>query len=105
MYIFVYKYKYMKEDIYNYTNPDIVFKKAKKIFGKDVNIKLSTRKDKKYMILNPNNNKWVHFGQYPYEDYTKHKDEERRRRFINRNHKWANNDPYTPSFLSYYILW
>ena len=95
----------MKEDIYNYTNPDIVFKKAKKIFGKDVNIKLSTRKDKKYMILNPNNNKWVHFGQYPYEDYTKHKDKERRNKFRQRNSKWADADEYSPAFMAYYILW
>jgi hypothetical protein len=26
------------------------------------------------MILNPNTNKWVHFGQLGYQDFTKHND-------------------------------
>lgn len=92
------------EEIYQYSNPKIVFEKANRIFD-NVNIKISTRKNKKYMLFNPSNNKWVHFGQWGMEDYTKHKDEKRRKSFLIRNHKWANNDFYTPSFLSYYLLW
>jgi hypothetical protein len=36
------------------------------------------------MILNPNTNKWVHFGQIGFEDFTYHKDEERRLRYLKR---------------------
>lgn len=95
----------MKEDIDIYSNPNKVVRKAISIYGKDVLIDFSTRKNKKYMIYNPNNNKWVHFGQYGYEDYTKHKDKLRRERFLNRNHKWSNMDKYTPGYMSYYLLW
>jgi hypothetical protein len=95
----------MKNDIEIYSNPKQVFKMAKKYFGKNVDIDFSTRKNKKYMILNPDTNKWIHFGSYPYEDYTKHKDKERRERFKIRNRKWQNSPKYTPSYMSYYILW
>ena len=93
--------------IQEYSNPQIVFQKAKRMYGDDVEIKLSTRKDKKYMLLNPNNNKWIHFGTMkpPMEDYTKHKDKLRRDKFRIRNKKWANQDEYTPSFMSYWLLW
>ena len=33
----------------------------------------STRKNKKYMILN-DNNKYIHFGDSRYQDFTKHQD-------------------------------
>jgi len=95
----------MKEDIYKFSNPIDVYKNAIKRYGEDVNIKLSTRKDKKYMLLNPNTNTWVHFGQMGYEDYTLHRDKERRQRFLKRNAKWYDNDIYTPSYLSYVLLW
>ncbi len=93
--------------IEDYSNPQIVFQKAKKMYGDDVEIKLSTRKDKKYMLLNPNTSKWIHFGTMkpPMEDYTKHKDKLRRDKFRIRNAKWANQEKYTPGFLSYYLLW
>jgi len=92
-------------DIKKYSNPSKVFNLAKELYGKDVNIKLSNRKDKKYMIFDPDNNKWVHFGQMGYEDYTKHNDNVRRDNFLKRNKKWNNNDIYSPSFLSYNLLW
>jgi hypothetical protein len=93
--------------IQEYSNPQIVFQKAKRMYGDDVEIKLSTRKDKKYMLLNPNNNKWIHFGTMkpPMEDYTKHKDKLRRDKFRIRNKKWASQDEYTPGFMSYWLLW
>lgn len=95
----------MKEDIELYSNPKEVLKKAKKIYGNDVEIDYSTRKDKKYMIRNPNNNKWIHFGSFGMEDYTKHKDKKRREAFLARNHKWANMPMYSPAYASFYILW
>jgi hypothetical protein len=93
--------------IEDYSNPKIVFQKAKRIYGDDVEIKLSTRKDKKYMLLNPNNNKWIHFGTMkpPMEDFTKHKNLLRRDKFRSRNKKWASQDEYTPGFMSYYLTW
>ena len=94
----------MKEDIDLYSNPKIVYQKAKSIFGNNIDIKLSTRKDKKYMILN-DDNKWVHFGEMGYEDYTKHNDIERLINFKKRNSKWKNANKYSPAFLSYFLLW
>ena len=93
--------------IEDYTNPNKVFQNAKRIYGKDVKNKLSTRKDKKYMLLNPNNNKWVHFGTMkpPMEDYTKHQDNKRRQLFKIRHQKWAEQDLYSPGYLSYYLTW
>ena len=91
--------------IEDYTNPNKVFQNAKRIYGNNVQIKLSTRKDKKYVLLNPDTNTWVHFGQKGYQDYTKHQDNKRRQLFKIRNQKWAEHDLYTPGFLSYSLLW
>ena len=95
----------MKENIELYSNPKQVLKMAKEYFGKNVDIDYSTKKDKKYMILNPDNGKWIHFGQMGYEDYTKHKDKQRREDFRRRNSKWANAKQYTPAYMAYYLLW
>ena len=90
-------------NINKYSNPSIVMKKAKEL---NLNpIQLSSRKDKKYMVLNPKTNKMVHFGQMSYEDYTNHHDEKRRELFKKRNHKWATAEKYSPSWLSYNLLW
>jgi hypothetical protein len=96
------------DDIKQYSNPKVVFKNAKKYLGKDVNIQLSNKPVKKYMILNPNTNKWVYFGQNGFEDYTKHKDEKRRENYLKRTANirgnWKDN-PYSSNNLSRYILW
>lgn len=93
--------------IWNYSNPKIVLKKAKKYLGNDVKIYRSSRKDKKYMVIN-SDGKLVHFGQIGYSDLTKHKDEERRQRYLKRatNMKggWRENK-YSPNNLSINILW
>lgn len=88
----------------DYSNPELVYKKARKMFGPHVIIQPSTRKSKKYMLLKPNG-KWVHFGYYGMEDYTKHKNLMRREAFRTRNHQWAYNDPLSSSFLSFWLLW
>ena len=67
-------------------------------------VSLSTRKDKKYMVISPEGNK-VHFGQIGYEDFTKHKDPERRRLFRLRNAKWSTMPKYSAGWLSYHLLW
>jgi hypothetical protein len=78
------------KDIDLYSDPQLVLKKVHKIFGKDTDLYLSTRKNKKFMILNEEGNKFIHFGLYPYEDFTKTKDKTKRDAFKSRNHKWAN---------------
>lgn len=48
----------------------------------------------------------IHFGDNRYEDYTTHKDSERRDRYILRHRVTQDwNDPYKAGTLSYYILW
>lgn len=69
----------------------------------NLDVYVSTRKDKKYMVKI--GSKVIHFGQMNYEDYTKHKDEKRRDAFRSRNAKWAKSANDTASWLSYYLLW
>ena len=95
----------MMKNLNLYSDPKTVYKLAHYIYGPDVEIKESTRKDKKYMMKNPFTNRWVHFGQYGYEDYTRHKNLSRRLAFRTRNRSWANENPFSPAFLSYYLLW
>ena len=95
-----------ENEIYKYSNPGRVELNGLRILDSDFELRLSTHKDKKYMIKGDfTNDKWVHFGQWGMEDYTKHKDDERRERFRRRNSKWAISRPDTPSYLSYYLLW
>jgi hypothetical protein len=49
--------------------------------------------------------KWVHFGQMQYKDYTLTGDDEKRRLFRLRNHRWSANPKWSASWLAYYILW
>jgi hypothetical protein len=99
--------KYKKNLLYS--NPKKVYSNAKSYLGDDVNIEISTRKDKKYMIEKPDG-KWVHFGSFnpPMEDYTKHEDEYRRINYLVRSSNikgnWIN-DMYSPNNLSMRILW
>jgi hypothetical protein len=90
------------DKLLKFSNPAVVIAKGKKL-GLDVLI--SNRKDKKYAIRHPKTNKLINFGQMNYEDFTKHGDEKRRQLFISRNNKWKDAKPYTPAFLSYYLLW
>lgn len=85
----------------DYSNPHEVLEKG---FRMGYQIHISTRKNKKYQVLRPDG-KWTHFGLIPYEDYTLHHDEQRRNSFRNRNHRWADADPFSPAFLSYHLLW
>lgn len=64
----------------------------------------STRKGKKYMVEDPDG-KMIHFGAYGMSDFSKHKDEDRRRQFRQRNAKWADAPKWSPSWLSFHLLW
>ena len=50
--------------------------------------------------------KTVHFGAQGYSDYTKHRDNTRKQRYLNRHKKNENwNDPTSAGALSRFILW
>jgi len=95
-------------NIYMVSNPDIVSKNAKKYFGKDTEIFLSNRKNSKYAIYNPYKNKFIHFGNINYEDFTKHKNLDRRNSYLKRatnlKGNWRN-DIYSPNNLAINLLW
>ena len=94
--------------IEEFSNPKQVMKNAKKYLGKDVVLELSNKKDKKYMVYNPNTKKWVYFGQIGYEDFTKHKDPKRRENYLKRTANMKGNwkdDKYSPNNLSRNLLW
>jgi Family of unknown function (DUF5754) len=93
------------DNLLKYSNFKTVQKKANKLYNRDVF--LSTRKDKKYMIMD-DNNKWVHFGQLGYQDFTKHLDEQRKENYLKRATKikgnWKDNQ-FSPNNLSINLLW
>jgi len=95
-----------KNDIlFKFSDPNIVQQKAYQFLGKEAIIYKSTHKNKKYMIFNKENNKFIHFGELGFEDYTKHNDLNRLNNFKLRNNKWKNSPKYSPAFLSFYLLW
>jgi hypothetical protein len=67
------------EQLKKVSNPKEVIKNSQQYFNNpDIKVYLSKRKDKKYAIYDPNIKKLVPFGNVNYEDYTKHKNNERR---------------------------
>jgi hypothetical protein len=99
-----------KLELLKYSDVNKAQKNAFKYLGKDAILYISPRKNKKYRIYNPNENKWVDFGSMnpPMEDYTKHKDKARRERYLKRalniKGNWKDNK-YSPNQLSINILW
>ena len=92
-----------------------VLNQAKHYYGNETILLPSTRATKKYMIFDPYNNKFVHFGGIGYLDYTKYRQlydkktaDLHRTRYLNRalNIKgdWRNN-PYSSNYLSILLLW
>tara|TARA_R100001594_G_scaffold50365_1_gene83507 strand:+ start:103 stop:396 length:294 start_codon:yes stop_codon:yes gene_type:complete len=69
----------------------------------------SDKKDKKYKAVftyKDGKTKTTHFGAKGMEDYTTHKDKERRSRYRARHKKDLKTNDYTRAgYLSYYILW
>lgn len=66
----------------------------------------STRKDKKYMLFDGKT--IIHFGGGGYSDYTKHKDDARKERYLSRhkkNENWNKSGLMSAGFLSRWILW
>lgn len=78
----------------------------------DYYLEPSSRKEKKWMVhyINPDTNKinTIHFGQKNFEDYTQHKNKDRRdkyeKRHSNMGEDW--NDPQSGAgFWAYNLLW
>lgn len=93
------------DDLYKYSNPIKAQEKSTELLGEYGTLYKSSRKKKKYMIYDPYNNKFIHFGLLGYEDYLKHNNDLRRSLFLQRNKRWSNSNIFTPAWLSYYILW
>jgi hypothetical protein len=72
-----------------------------------VYIKKSNKSAKKYMVYI--DGRTIHFGQEGYSDYTKHKDFERKVRYINRhknmNENWDISGIKSAGFWSRWLLW
>ena len=70
-----------------------------------ITIQRSSRKGKKFVARHCNRS--VHFGAEGYEDYTTHKDPQRRQRYIarHRGEDWSRSGVMTPGWLSRHILW
>ena len=67
----------------------------------------SDKPDKKYCIIT-NDNKKVYFGAAGMSDFTIHKDEARKQRYINRhknNETWSKSGIDTAGFWSRWLLW
>ena len=68
-------------------------------------ISKSKNPDKKY-DARIDGKKTVSFGSAQHSDFTKHKDPERKKRYIDRHKSRENwNDPTTAGYLSRWILW
>lgn len=97
-----------QKDLRNVSNFKIARLKAKLYLGGNTELFISTRKDKKYMVLNPFTNQMIHFGSINYEDYTHHNDDYRRMSYLKRathiKGEWKDNK-YSPNNLSINILW
>ena len=77
---------------------------------KFIRMSKSDKPKKKYYALfkrkDNNREKRVYFGSAGMSDFTKHKDEERKKRYISRHQKNENwNDPLTAGWWSRFILW
>ena len=76
--------RFPKSDpIWNISNPRIVQRKAKEIYGKDMILYRSNAKNKKYYIITPEGHK-VNFGSNM-PDFTHHNDELRRQSYLKRS--------------------
>lgn len=72
-----------------------------------IRIVKSPNSTKKYRAILPDG-KTVDFGAAGYSDYTKHKDPERKQRYIIRHQKrenWTPSGIHTAGFWSRWILW
>jgi hypothetical protein len=92
-------------DLLDYSSFGVVRKKLKEHGFNPEWVYPSTQKSKKWMYIDHDTGKKTHFGFFGQEDYTKHKDSQRREAFRRRNAKWATAPKGSPSWFSWNILW
>ena len=68
-------------------------------------IQKSNNKHKKYQATD--GQKTVHFGDSRYQDFTQHKDEQRKKNYISRhsNEDHSVSNALSPAFLARHVLW
>jgi|AntAceMinimDraft_1070359.scaffolds.fasta_scaffold99654_1 hypothetical protein len=109
------------QDLVEISDPAIVYRKFINLYPPESHIKISNRAGKKYAIFNPHTQKYFHFGSLKsldfkvasklcfegstMPDFTRHKDIERRNKFLKRNNKWKYSDMYTSAHAFYFLLW
>ncbi len=97
-----------EEEMQEYSDLKRVIKNAKKYLGRDVLIRISNLKNKKFMVFDKSKSKWIHFGQMGYKDFTKTQDIDKREKYLKRSLNIKGNwkdDIYSPNNLSRNILW
>ena len=72
----------------------------------NIEISKSNRSDKKFKAV-IDGNKTIHFGSSAHSDFTKHKDPERKERYIKRhsNEDHSKSNIASPAWMSRFILW
>ena len=100
--------KKFSQKLRRFSNPEKAQKMAYRYLGKTAKLYPARNPQKKYSIYDPKNDKWMNFGQIGYEDYTKHKDKNRRKNYLTRTRSmrgdWKRN-PYSANNLSREVLW
>ena len=85
--------------------------KSRSIDCSGICLKKSTKNDKKFMVIINDRNgksKTIHFGAAGYSDYTIHKTDDRKERYINRHKRkenWGKSGIKSAGFWSRWILW
>ena len=98
------------DDFYKYSDPIQAQKTLNKYLGKDKILYKSTRPNKKSMVYDDYDDKYIHFGSMkpPYEDYLKHQNKKRQSNYLARasniKGNWKDN-LYSSNNLSINILW
>ena len=72
----------------------------------EIIIKKSSNNNKKFDAIIDGKKK-ISFGDPKYKDFTKHKDNERKQRYIDRhkNEDWTKSNVASPAWMSRFILW
>jgi hypothetical protein len=68
-------------ELNKYSDFKTVNDNAKRLYGNLKEVFVSTRKNKKFMIMDDDNN-WIHFGQLGYIDFSKSRDQEKKKKNI-----------------------
>jgi hypothetical protein len=98
----------LDDELYRVSDPMTAQHNAYRYLGDTATLYKSTRKNKKYMLFNPETKKFVHFGSISNLDHTKTGDPEQQYRYLMRasniKGKWRS-DYYSPNNLAINILW